>query len=98
MTETKGLAQSSVCLRSKRSEVRILSGVPETNNLGAEQTTPDALPGAAKDSGTTAKCEHRLDHERLRLLWLESRSWPAYMRAPLGVKAPSRWLPEGGAK
>lgn len=43
---------------------------------------------------------HHLDRERLRRLAEESQSWPAYMRAPLGVEAPSRWLPirEGGAR
>lgn len=74
MTETKGLAQSSVCLRSKRSLVRIQPGVPETNNLGAEQTTPDPLPEAAKGEITKAECEQALlraaiiEHLRVFLL------------------------------
>ena len=32
----------------------------------------------------------RLDRTRLKALAEESRTWPAYMRAEIGVKAPSR--------
>jgi hypothetical protein len=38
----------------------------------------------------TSAVPRRLDRERLKALAEASRSWPAYMRAELGVKAPSR--------
>ena len=45
----------SVCLRSKRSEVRILSGVPVFNNL-ADAAQPDS----ANSNKNSASFGHRL--------------------------------------
>lgn len=42
------------------------------------------------EKSETKTTTRRLDQDRLKSLVEESRTWPAYMRAELGVKAPSR--------
>lgn len=55
---------NSVCLRSKRSEVRILSGIPVSKDLGALETAASSDKTSLTGSKTEAKKKaksHRLD-------------------------------------
>jgi hypothetical protein len=61
---TKDLTETPVCLRSKRSEVRILSGIPVFKDLAALETAAGgdkrSLPGSKTEARKQAQ-RHRLD-------------------------------------